>query len=193
MKRFLIVSAMALAMAASSAHATGFEVDSAHTRVGFAVKHMVISTVQGEFGKFTGSFELDAKDQLTRAEGKVDMTSINTREQKRDDHLKSPDFFDAQMYPEMTFVSKMVTAKGKKYTVVGDLTIKGVTKRVTLTGEMNGPIKDMMGMKRVGFHAEGTINRKDFNVSFHKALETGALVVDDLVQIVLDVEGTAKN
>lgn len=178
---------------AASANAETFDVDPVHSRIGFAVKHMVVSTVQGEFGKFQGTFELDGKDSLVKTEATIAIASINTREEKRDAHLKSPDFFDAAMFPEMKFVSRKVSGKKSRYSVIGDLTIKGVTKPVALSGNMNGPIKDMEGVKRVGFRAEGKINRKDYGVSFHKALETGGgLVVDDEVQIILDIEGTPK-
>jgi polyisoprenoid-binding protein YceI len=194
MTRFVSALLLSVVLCAGSAGAETetFDVDIMHSRMGFAVKHMIVSTVQGEFGKFVGTFELDDKNRLVKAEGTIDINSINTREPKRDDHLRSPDFFDAAMFPEMKFVSRKVAGKGKKYTVIGDLTIKGVTKPVALTGHMNGPIKDMQGVKRVGFRAEGKINRKDYGINFHKVLEAGGLVVDDEVEIILDIEGTPK-
>ncbi|MBI5815869.1 MAG: polyisoprenoid-binding protein [Nitrospinae bacterium] len=192
MTRRIIFSAALFFSLVSLANAETFTVDTAHTRIGFAVKHMVISSVQGEFMKFGGSLDLDGKNRLVKAEATVETASVNTREEKRDAHLKSPDFFDAQMYPEIKFQSKKVSIGGGKLTVTGDLTIKNVTKPVTLTGEMSGPIKGMMGETRVGFHAEGKINRKDFGVNFHKLLDTGGLVVDDEVKIILDIEGTPK-
>ncbi len=189
-----VVSALLLTIVflAGYASAGTFDVDPVHSRIGFAVKHMVVSTVQGEFMKFQGTFDLDDKDGLAKAEATIGVASINTREEKRDNHLKSPDFFDAAMFPDIKFVSRKVAGKKSKYTVIGDLTIKGVTKPVALSGQMNGPIKDMEGNKRVGFRAEGKINRKDYGVNFHKLLETGGLVVDDEVHIILDIEGTPK-
>jgi polyisoprenoid-binding protein YceI len=189
-----IVSALLLTLVflAGYARAETFDIDPAHSRIGFAVKHMVVSTVQGEFGKFQGTFELDDKDGLAKAEATIDIASVNTRDEKRDTHLKSPDFFDAAMFPEMKFVSHKVAGKKGKYTVIGKLTIKGVTKPVALAGHMAGPIKDPMGNKRVGFRAEGKINRKDYGISFHKLLEGGGFVVGDDVEIILDVEGTPK-
>lgn len=190
-----IVSALLLTafFLAGPVNAETFDVDPAHSRIGFAVKHMVVSAVQGEFGKFQGTFDLDDKDSLVKAEATIDIVSINTREEKRDAHLKSPDFFDITMFPDMKFVSRKVSGKKGKYSVIGDLTIKGVTKPVALSAQMNGPIKDMQGLKRVGFRAEGKINRKDYGINFHKVLEVGGgLVVDDEVQIILDIEGTPK-
>jgi len=191
--RKALLSLAAVVLFAPFARAESFVLDAAHTRIGFGVKHMVVSNVQGEFQKFSGSFELDAKNNLASAEATADIASINTRDVKRDTHLKSPDFFDAAKFPEMKFVSKKVMAgDGGRYTVIGDLTIKSTTKSIILTGEMFGPIKGMMGETRVGFHAEGKINRKDFGVNFHKALDSGGLVVDDNVNITLDIEGTPK-
>lgn len=193
MSKIVFTLLLTLVFLAGYARAETYDVDPVHTRIGFAVKHMVVSTVQGEFGKFHGTFELDDKDGLVKAEATVEIASINTREEKRDAHLRSPDFFDATMFPEMKFVSRKVSGKKGRYSVIGDLTIKGVTKPIALSGAMNGPIKDMEGKKRVGFRAEGKINRKDYGVSFHKVLETGGgLVVDDEVQIILDIEGTPK-
>jgi polyisoprenoid-binding protein YceI len=188
------VSALLLTLVflAGHAHAETFDIDTAHSRIGFAVKHMVVSTVQGEFGKFQGTFELDGKDGLAKAEASIDIASVNTRDEKRDTHLKSPDFFDAAMFPEMKFVSHKIAGKKGKYTVIGELTIKGVTKPVALMGHMDGPIKDMQGNKRVGFRAEGKINRKDYGISFHKLLEGGGLVVANEVELILDIEGTPK-
>ena len=117
------------------------------------------------------------------------MASINTGVQKRDDHLRSPDFFNVKQFPVMSFTSKKISNNGSRYTVTGDLKIKNTTKTVTLTGEMLGKIKDPYGNTRAGFHAEGKINRKDFGVNFHAVLEAGGLVVGDEVKIVLDVEG----
>ncbi|MGK7346088.1 MAG: YceI family protein [Candidatus Nitrospinota bacterium M3_3B_026] len=174
------------------AQAATYDVDPAHTRLGFAVKHMVISTVRGEFQKFSGVFEMNDDGALTGAEASVDVASLNTRDEKRDNHLRSPDFFDVEKFPEMKFVAKEITRDGNGYTVKGDLTIKDVTRTITLTGEKLGEAVDPWGAHRAGFHAEGKINRKDFNVNFHKLLETGGLVVGDEVTIELDIEGVKR-
>ncbi len=174
-----------------------YNLDNTHTRVGFSVTHMVISSVKGDFTKYSGEFTLGDKGVLTHVEASIDVASVNTGVEKRDNHLRSADFFDAKKFPNITFISKKISASGNNYTVEGDLTIKDVTKSIVLTGELLGTVKDPWGNFRAGFHAEGNINRKDFNVSFHKALEAGGLVVSDEVKIILDVEGirakTAKS
>jgi polyisoprenoid-binding protein YceI len=169
--------------------ANTFVLDDTHTRIGFAVKHMVISSVQGDFKKFSGRFVLDNKNVLTSVDVTIDVKSIDTAVEKRDNHLRSPDFFDVATYPEMSFKSTEISHKGNSYTVIGDLTIKGVTKHVALTGELLGVIKDPWGMTRAGFHATGKINRQDFGINFSQVLETGGLLVGDEVKIILDVEG----
>ena len=181
-----------VAVAFAPAGAATYDIDPSHTRIGFAVKHMVISVVKGEFQKFSGTFELDEAGVLTGAEAAIDTASVYTRDKKRDDHLRSPDFFDAENHPKITFVSKRITNKGNKYTVIGDLTIRGVTKSIILTGEKLGEATDPWGNHRAGFQAEGKINRKDFGVSFHKVLETGGFVVGDEVTLSLDVEGIKR-
>lgn len=190
--RNALVLFLAVFLFAPGALAAVYDVDPAHTRLGFAVKHMVISAVRGEFQKFSGVFEMSDDGVLTGAEAKVDVASINTRDEKRDNHLRSPDFFDVEKFPEMSFVAREITRDGDRYTVTGDLTIKDVTKTITLTGEKLGEAVDPWGAHRVGFHAEGKINRKDFNVNFHKLLETGGLVVGDEVTIELDIEGIKR-
>lgn len=190
--RALVLSALSAILFFGQAPAATYDVDPAHTRIGFAVKHMVISVVRGEFQKFSGTFDINDNGVLTATEATIDVASLNTREEKRDNHLRSPDFFDAENHPEMKFVATKITGKDNKYTVFGDLTIRGVTKPVVLTGEKLGEATDPWGNQRAGFHAEGQINRKDFGVNFHKVLETGGLVVADEVTIELDVEGVKR-
>ncbi|MBI4828266.1 MAG: polyisoprenoid-binding protein [Nitrospinae bacterium] len=187
--RLLFTTALALALAFSPALAGQHVIDPAHTTVGFAVKHLVISNVQGKFDKFEGGFVLDDKGELSGVTASIDAASINTAIKDRDDHLRSPDFLDVAKFPTLTFVSKKVTRKGNTYAIAGDLTIRGVTKPVTLNAELLGRVKDPWGFMRAGFHAETVINRKDFGANFHKVLEAGGLVVDDMVKIALDVEG----
>ncbi|VAX21568.1 Protein yceI precursor [hydrothermal vent metagenome] len=189
--RSFLILALSLTLVSSSAFAAEYDVDKAHSSIGFAVKHMVISSVRGNFTDFKGEFEID-ENALTHVKATVYLKSINTNEQKRDKHLLSPDFFDAEMYPEMLFISTKVTHSGNKYSVTGELTIKAITKSVTLKGELLGVIKDPWGNERAGFHAEGKINRKEFGISFHKLLEAGGLVVGDEVTIILDIEGIKR-
>jgi polyisoprenoid-binding protein YceI len=199
---FATILVIILATNAMKAAASEYGLDPDHTQIGFSVKHMVISSVKGSFDKFSGSFTVNKANQLTSANAKIDVTSINTKAEKRDKHLKSPEFFSQKEFPYIEFTTKKIvngnssSSSGGKVvtstTVVGDLTIKGITKSVTLTGEMVGPIKDFRGNSRLGLHLEGKINRKDYNVAFHAVLEAGGLVVGDEVTIILDIEGVER-
>jgi len=192
MKKTMLALALSALMYASPALAGVYDVDPDHTSIGFSVKHMVVSNVKGVFDKVTGTFTLDDKDQLTGAEASIDAASVNTRNQKRDDHLRSPDFFDVAKFPQVTFKAAAIKAHQVHYMVTGDLTIKGVTKPVKLTGEMVGKVKDPYGNTRAGFTAKGKINRKDFGVNFNALLETGGLVVGDEVDLLLEIEGIER-
>lgn len=192
MLRSLFVSLFAFVFFAAPAFAETYDLDPAHTTISFSARHMVISNVAGKFEKFTGSFDMDGKGVLTKVAATMEVASINTGVAKRDNHLKSPDFFDAGKFPTITFVSKKITHKGNNYTVVGDMTIKNVTKSVTLTGELLGTAVGFEGEHRAGFHAEGKVNRKDFGVNFNAVLETGGLVVSDEIKIILDIEGIKR-
>lgn len=192
MLRNIFLSLFTFIVFAAPAFAETYDLDAAHTSIGFSARHMVISNVAGKFEKFSGSFEIDGKGALTKATATMEVASINTGVVKRDNHLKSPDFFDAEKYPTITFVSKKITHKGNSYTVTGDLTIKDVTKSVTLTGELMGTAIGFGGEHRAGFHAQGKINRKDFGVNFNAVLEAGGMVVSDEIKIVLDIEGIKR-
>lgn len=173
------------------ASATTWNIDPDHSNVGFRVKHLMVSNVKGNFNKYSGVVDIDDKD-VTRS--KIDVTidtnSINTNVQKRDDHLRSADFFDVTKYPNMTFVSKKVAKAGKgALKVTGDLTIRGITKEVILNVEpLSKESKDPWGNIRRGTSASTTINRKDFGLTWNKALETGGVVVGDEVTISIEVE-----
>ena len=194
LRRTLLISS-AVALFASSALASTWDIDSAHSSAQFAVKHLMVSTVRGTMGPVTGVAEINESDlSKSTVEAKVDVTGIDTREPKRDAHLKSPDFFDAAKFPTITFKSKSVAqGDGGKYQVVGDLTIRDVTKEVVLEVEGSPtPITDPSGNARLGGVARTRINRQDFGVSFNKALETGGLVVGNEVDITIDVELTKR-
>ncbi|MDH5510611.1 MAG: YceI family protein [Nitrospinota bacterium] len=192
MKNVMFALALTAILHTSQATAGVYDVDQDHTSIGFSVKHMVVSNVKGVFDQVTGTFTLDEKDQLTGAEATIDAASVNTRNEKRDDHLRSPDFFDAAKYPKITFKVTAIKAHQIHYMVTGELTIKGVTKPVKLMGEMVGKVKDPYGNTRAGFTATGKINRKDFGVNFHKLLEAGGLVVGDEVKLLLEIEGVER-
>ncbi len=184
----LLFAALALAPGAALA-GSSWNIDPAHSSAGFAVRHLVISQVRGEFRKFSGTLTLDDAD-LTKAavEATLDVGSIDTRDAGRDGHLKSPDFFDAAKFPTITFKSTKVAKAGKdKLKVTGDLTLHGVTKPVMLEVSASPEIKGMMGETRRGFSATTKINRKDFGLTWNKILEAGPAVGDE-VTISLDIE-----
>jgi polyisoprenoid-binding protein YceI len=190
-KLMTTVAAFALSALPGLAFASTWDIDTGHSAAQFSVRHLAVSNVRGEFGKITGTLQLDDKD-ITKStvEATIDVTSINTREEKRDQHLKSPDFFDVAKFPTITFKSKKVAKEGSdRLKVTGDLTIHGVTKEVAL--QVDGPakpIKDPWGNTKTGITATTKINRKDFGLTWNKALETGGLVVGEDVTITLDVE-----
>jgi polyisoprenoid-binding protein YceI len=196
MRRFVFTALMVLALKAIALGDTSvWEIDPAHSSAQFAVRHLMVSTVRGEFGKMTGTLTLDEQDPTkSMIEATIDTASINTRIAKRDDHLKSPDFFDVAKYPTITFKSKKIEAAGEgKFKVTGDLTLHGVTKDVVLNIEGSPkPTKDPMGKLRIGGGATTKINRKDFGLSYNKALETGGVLIGEDVDITIDVELTQK-
>jgi polyisoprenoid-binding protein YceI len=195
MKLFQTAVLAAALAAPSFALAADYEIDSAHSSAAFAVKHMVVSTVRGSFGKVTGSVNVDEKD-ITRStvEATIDVSTINTNEAKRDAHLKNADFFDVARYPTITFKSKSVKKAGEGLLkVTGDLTMHGVTKEVTL--DVEGPakeVKDLWGATKSGVAATTRLNRKDFGLGWNKVLETGGVAVGEEVAITIDLELTKK-
>lgn len=187
-------SAAAAAPTDPPADPAAFDIDASHSRVSFSVRHMMVSNTRGQFGKFTGQVFLDEKDpKASNVSVEIDTASIDTADAKRDEHLKSPDFFDVKKFPKMSFKSTSVERSGAGWKVVGDLTIKDVKKPVTLTVD---PIvketKDPWGMVRRGTHAQTKIDRKEFGLSWNKALETGGVAVGDEITIDLDVELVKK-
>ena len=169
---------------------TAWTIDNAHSEVGFAVKHLMISTVRGRFGKVSGQVVFPAGDYSdAQADVTIDAASIDTREDKRDAHLRSADFFDAEKFPTLTFKSRRVQAiKGDTFQLVGDLTIKGITREVVLDVEVEGFQKDPWGNQKAGFTGSTRVNRKDFGLTWNQALETGGLLVGDEIKIALDVQ-----
>lgn len=182
--------AAAQAPAAAAGGPNTWTIDTSHTQAGFAVKHMMVSTVRGSFGKTEGTIEYDGKDVASiKAEAKIDTTTITTNNEKRDTHLKSPDFFDVAKFPTITFKSKRAEAAGAgKFKLIGDLTLRGVTKEVTL--DVEGPSQALIaqGRARVGATATTKINRQDYGVSWSRALDGGGVVVSDEVVITLELE-----
>jgi polyisoprenoid-binding protein YceI len=186
----LFAAAPAFTLPAAAADTYG--IDKAHSEVLFTVKHLV-SQVTGRFQDFDGKIVIDrAKPEASTAEFTIQATSVNTAQAKRDEHLRTPDFFDVAKFPEITFKSSKVTSKAKDvFDVAGDLTIHGITKPVVLAVSFLGDIKDPMGNEKAGFTATTTINRKDFGVLWNKALDQGGFVLGDDVKITINLE-TAK-
>ena len=178
---------------ASAVSALGtYEIDSSHSSAQFSVKHLMISNVRGEFSKVSGSVVYDPTNPAaTKIDAVIDATTINTREEKRDAHLKSSDFFDTDNFPTLTFTSKQVRESNGRLQVKGDLTMRGVTREVVLN--IDGPtpeIKDPWGNTRIGATATTKINRKDWGLGWNQVLEAGGIAVGEEVTITLDIEAT---
>ena len=165
-------------------------IDPSHTRVQFSARHMMISTVRGEFKDFGGTVEFDEKKpEATTVAVEIKTASVDSKDPKRDGHLTSPDFFDAAKFPVMSFKSKRVeSVKGERARLIGDLTIKDVTHEVALDVEFHGLAKAPWGTTSAGFEARGRLNRKDFGLVWNVALETGGLLVGEDVNLTIDAE-----
>jgi polyisoprenoid-binding protein YceI len=171
-----------------------YEIDVSHSGLHFNIRHMVIAKVRGKFNKWSGAVNYD-KDDITRStvEVHIDAASIDTGVADRDQHLRSPDFFDAAGHPELVFKSKRVEKLGgEQLRIVGDLTIRGTTKEVVLDAEINGGTQDPWGGHRLAFSAKTAINRHDFGLKWNTLLETGGAVVGEQVKIEIDVEAVKK-
>jgi polyisoprenoid-binding protein YceI len=166
-----------------------YNVDLDHSTVEFRVAHMVVSKTTGRFTDYSGFIEMDPEAMTVKAiEAEIKTASLTTNHQKRDTHLLGPDFFNVEKHPVMTYKLKSYRKTGEGYTAVGDLTLLGVTKEVTLAGTFNGVTTDPWGNIRAGFTAEGKLNRKDFGMNWNKTLDSGGLVVGDEVHVKLDIE-----
>jgi len=190
MRHWSLAAAVSLLLS-SWGFASTLEIDPAHSSATFSIRHMTISNVRGEFGKVTGKVNWDDADVAkSTAEATIDATTINTHEPKRDAHLKSPDFFDAEKYPTITFKSTHVQKVGPNHLkITGDLTMHGVTRPVTLDATYTGEVKDPLGTaSKRGASATTKLNRKDFGLTWNKAMEAGGVLVGDEVDIALELE-----
>lgn len=166
-----------------------YEIDTAHTFVTFTIDHLALSKAKGSFKDVSGAITYDPKDiSKSAVEVNIKTASINTNNEGRDKHLRSADFFDVEKYPEMTFKSKRVEKRGSDYVAIGDLTIHGMTKEVSMPFKLTGPVKDMSGTMRVGVDANLKINRQDFGITWSKTLDTGGLLVGNEVSIDISLE-----
>lgn len=177
------------AIAAETTKST-WTIDAAHAEVGFSVRHLMISTVRGRFGAVNGTVTIDdANPKASKVDVTIDVTSIDTRQEQRDAHLRSADFFDVANFPTMHFVSKKVVGDlTDEFQLVGDLTIRGITKEVTLEVKAEGRGMDPWGNERAGFSAKGKITRSEFGLTWNQMLEAGGVAVSDEVKLVIDAE-----
>ncbi|NOY36680.1 MAG: YceI family protein [Chlorobi bacterium] len=169
---------------------TKWTFDKAHSKIGFTVVHMVISEVSGSFGEFSGKVYSDTEDFTdARVELSISTSSVNTGNDRRDNHLRSADFFNVEKFPEITFKSSAMKKVGdRKYKLEGDFTMHGVTRKVVLDASLGGVIKDPYGRTRAGFKVTGTLNRKDFGLTWNNTLESGGVVISDEVKLNCSVE-----
>ena len=189
-RKYFMLLMLGVLFTSTNAWAAVYKVDPDHTTVSFKIRHL-FSNVQGQFNKFDGSIEYESgKPETWKTSGSIDVNSVNTNVEQRDKHLKSPDFFDVEKFPTITFKSTKVTdASEPKAKLEGLLTIHGVEKPVVLDLEIHGVGKDPWGNTRGGFTATTKINRKDFGLTWNQTLETGGVLVGEEVEITLEVEG----
>lgn len=172
-----------------------WKLDSTHSHVGFSVKHMMVTTVRGQFKTYNAEFNLDPND-FTKStfSGEIDVASVDTGNADRDNHLRTNDFFDAPNHPKITFKSTKIEAKGgSDFKVYGDFTLRGVTKPIELDVEYLGTSKNPYGKTVAGLSATGTVNRKDFGVNFNAVLETGGIAVGDKVKLEIEVQAVKED
>lgn len=177
---FAMICSISATAATQKLEAGKYGVDAAHSKIGFDIAHLVISSVEGRFDQVSGEIEMGKKLEETRFTAKIDVKSVSTGNADRDKHLQSPEFFDTAKFPEMTFVSHSVTGKADALKIKGDLTLHGVTKPVTLDGKYLGVVNDPFGNTKVAFIAKGKLNRKDFGLTWNKAVEAGPVVGDEV-------------
>lgn len=182
-------------MATSQAPVTGstWKIDPSHSYIEFAVKHLMITTVKGRFADVEGEIVIPDDDPAhASVSATISVASIDTRTTQRDDHLRSADFFDAASFPTLTFTSTRITGSGDELEIVGDLTIRGVTREVTLEATKEGSGKDPWGGERAGFSARTKIDRREFGLTWNQAIESGGVVVGNEVKISIEIEAVKQ-
>ena len=184
----MTVTAASTETAIPGYEAATWTIDPVHSEVGFSVRHMMVSKVRGRFTSFSGQLVTAEDPAASSVTAEIDLSSINTGNEQRDEHIKSADFFEVETYPTMTYKSTGIRVEDGEYVLDGDLTLKGVTKRVPLHLELNGFGPDPYGGVRAGFTATGEINRSDFNVSFNAPLQNGGVVVGEKITLQLEIE-----
>jgi polyisoprenoid-binding protein YceI len=189
MRRKALAAVLFLVAPLTAGAAETYQIDTSHSRIGFAVRHMMVSTVRGSFLEYTGSARVDLED-LTQSsvEVTIEAASVDTDHERRDGDLHGEEFFDVADHPRITFRSTAVEAAGDELVVVGDLTIKGNTKSVRIPVELTGPVEDPWGNERLGVSGSLSVERDDYGLTYNRVLEAGGLVVGNEVTIELDIE-----
>lgn len=187
-KKLLVLLAVML-LAAGSSHAATYELDKAHSSISFSVPHLMVSKTTGTFNDYEVKTNYDPNNlAASSVAAAVKVASIDTNNADRDNHLKGADFFDAEKFPEITFKSTQITGSGNQYTLNGDLTIKGVTKKVSIPVTIAGPVKSPFGFDAIGISGQFKINRQDYGITWNKALDAGGVMVGDDVDITINIE-----
>lgn len=188
-KHTILAILAALVIASPARSADTYQIDTAHSWIGFSVRHMMVTNVRGRFTDFSGTIVYDEQD-ITKSSVSVTIktASINTENADRDRHLRSADFFDVEKHPEITFVSKRIEKRGAGYVCIGTLTIRGVSREVAIPFTITGKVKDQRGNTRIGIEASLTINRQDYGVTWNRTLDAGGVVVSNDVKIELDIQ-----
>ena len=191
MKAILAAVVVAFGFAAGARAADTYKIDPVHSSVGFSVRHMVISNVKGKFQEFAGTIVLE-NNKLIEATGTIQTKSVDTGVAQRDQDLRSANFFDVEKFPTITFKSKRVEKKEEEFVLIGDFTMHGVTKELSLPVKLSGPVKDPWGNSRIGLETRTKLSRKDYGMTYNKALEAGGLVVGDEVEIEINAEAVKE-
>lgn len=178
---------------ATAAYAGTYQIDTTHSTLGFAVKHLQVGTTRGGFDDYAGAIVFDKDDYSTfNADVTIQSKSINTNLENRDNHLRSADFFDVENHSTITFKSSRLEKRGEGVVIVGDLTMKGVTKTLTIPVTVSGPIQSPFGGEVIGIAGQTFINRQDFGITWNKDLDNGGVVVDNQVTLIIEIEAHKK-
>ncbi len=170
-----------------------YQIDPNHSSLGFAIKHLTVSTVKGEFTDYSGTIQFDLNDLASfMADITIKATSVDTHQEKRDEHLRTTDFFEVEKYPDISFKSNKLTAQGDGYNITGSLNFHGVTKEITIPVKISGPVTSPMGGNVIGLSGETIINRKDYGMNYNKTLDTGGLILSDAVKVSIELEASHK-
>ena len=190
-KRTLAPIAAALLLGSVASAMDTYNIDPAHTSIGFSVRHLGLNNVKGQFKEFAGVIVLD-DGRIAEARGTIQVKSVDTGVQQRDNHLRTADFFDATNYPTITFKTKRIEMTGGQIVMISDFTMRGVTKELRLPAKLAGPSKDPWGNLRIGLEAKTKLNRKDYGINYHQVIETGVLAVGEEVELEINAEAVKE-